>query len=303
MTRTSIPNATSFPPIYGENIEREYPNVRLSIERITPDIAKKMLETNVGNRDLKREPLAQALENGEWQLGNDAITFDENGNLTNGQNRLNACINANMPIDVIVARGIKRSAQVTMDTGVKRSLVDYLKMKGYKNCSTVGAIGTALQYVEKYGMDGAFGRQGSNLFTLKSTLDFIDEHDEKRIEPIVRDVMLFRSKQGSRVINSRTLGALFDTFRQAGDDNYRSFVDQLTNKKTACASVRLLLNRLSEYAEEINKGGTLVNQKYVAAIIIKAWNAYMRGDDIKQLRFRQGGAHPESFPEIILTCD
>lgn len=301
MCKSSRP--ISFPPIYGVNVEKEYPDVRLSIELITPDIAKKMLETNVGNRDLKKEPLVSALQKGEWELSNDAITFDENGNLTNGQNRLNACINANEPIVVIVARGIKRRAQVVMDTGVKRSLTDYLKMKGYKNCSTVGAIGAGLQYSDEFGTDGAFGRQQSNIFTLKSTLDFIDENDEKRIEPIVRDVIQLRAKHGSKILAARTLGVLFDAFRDAGDENYRGFVNQLANKKPACTSVRLLMSRLSEYAEDVRKNSTQLNQRYVAAIIIKAWNAYMRGDDIRQLRFTQGGAHPESFPEIILTCD
>lgn len=301
MCKSSRP--ISFPPIYGVNVEKEYPDVHLSIELITPDIAKKMLETNVGNRDLKKEPLVSALQKGEWELSNDAITFDENGNLTNGQNRLNACINANEPIVVIVARGIKRRAQVVMDTGVKRSLTDYLKMKGYKNCSTVGAIGAGLQYSDEFGTDGAFGRQQSNIFTLKSTLDFIDENDEKRIEPIVRDVIQLRAKHGSKILAARTLGVLFDAFRDAGDENYRGFVNQLANKKPACTSVRLLMSRLSEYAEDVRKNSTQLNQRYVAAIIIKAWNAYMRGDDIRQLRFTQGGAHPESFPEIILTCD
>lgn len=295
--------AISFTPIYGKNVESEYQDVHLSIELITPDIAKKMLETNVGNRGLKREPLVSALQNGEWELSNDAVTFDENGCLTNGQNRLNACINANEPIVVIVARGIKRRAQVVMDTGVKRGLTDYLKMRGYKNCTALGAIGSGLQYADEFGVDGSFGRQQSNVFTLKSTLDFIDEHNEKRIEPIVHDVMLIRSKHGTKTLAARTLGVLFDAFRQAGDENYRSFVDQLTNKKPACASVRLLMSRLSEYSEDVRRNSAQLNQRYVAAIIIKAWNAYMRGDDIKQLRFTQGGAHPESFPEIILTCD
>lgn len=190
-----------------------------------------------------------------------------------------------------------------MDTGVKRSLTDYLKMKGYKNCSTVGAIGAGLQYSDEFGTDGAFGHQQSNIFTLKSTLDFIDDHNKKRIEPIIHDIMQLRAKYGSKIMAARTLGVLFDAFRGADDENYRSFIDQLTNKKPACTSIRLLASRLSEYAEDVRKNNTKLNQRYVAAIIIKAWNAYMRGDDIKQLRFTQGGAHPESFPEIILTCD
>lgn len=40
-----------------------------------------------------------------------------------------------------------------------------------------------------------------------------------------------------------------------------------------------------------------INQTYIAAVTIKAWNRYRSGDPVSQLRFRVGGANPESFPE------
>jgi len=36
-----------------------------------------------------------------------------------------------------------------------------------------------------------------------------------------------------------------------------------------------------------------------AAYIIKAWNAYREGRDVKLLHFRVGGATPERFPEPV----
>ena len=297
MANNSIPITASFPPIYGENVERTvYPSVHLSIERITPDIAQKMLETNLGNRKLKKEPIADFIANLEWELNNDAITFDENGCLTNGQNRLHACIESGSPIDVIVARGIKRSAQITMDTGVKRSLSDYLVMDGYKNASTVGAIGVGLQYLDTFGLETAFKRQGANIFSTKSSYLFIQENYDSRIEPLVNETMLIRNRFK---LQSKTVGILLSTFRAAGDDNLNEFVGQLVGSRPACTSVRLLGARLHTLVEK-RETGLKANQPLIAALFIKAWNAYMQGDDIKQLKFTMGGAHPESFPEVFL---
>jgi hypothetical protein len=38
---------------------------------------------------------------------------------------------------------------------------------------------------------------------------------------------------------------------------------------------------------------------FLTAIMIKAWNAYRRGDSIGLLSFKSGGAKPERFPEPV----
>lgn len=73
-----------FDYVYGANVEREYPNVHLSIERITPEIASRMLETNIHNRALSRQSLEHALVTNQWLLNGDAIVFCEEGWLLNG---------------------------------------------------------------------------------------------------------------------------------------------------------------------------------------------------------------------------
>ena len=299
MTKKSIQdNASyrqlSFPYIYGENIEHIYPDVQLSIERITPEIAKRMLETNVHNRDPKREAIAKAIVNGEWKLNGATIVFDRDGILRDGQNRLMACIKANMPIVTVVTRGVEASAQITMDTGVKRVLADYLKLDGYKNYSIVGAIGLMIYRADSYGIQSAFTMPTIGKDTVQTVYEFIRAEYDSRIAPLVSNAKAISKAYG---VKSGTIGVLMDAFGAAGEDNLNEFVQQLLNRKPACASVRLLQNKLRN--DKDSKYGKLP-QKVVAALIIKTWNAYMRGDDITYLRYTQGGAHPESFPEIFL---
>lgn len=284
----------SFPYVYGENVERMYPEVRISIERIAPDVAKKMLETNVHNRDPKREPIAKAIQNNQWKLNGATIVFDENGVLRDGQNRLMACVKANTAIDTLVVRGVKSDAQITMDTGVKRALVDYLKLSGYKNDSIVGAIGLMIYRADTYGLQNAFTMPTVGKDTIQTIFEFICAEYDTRIGPLTSACKAIRRKYG---VASGTSGVLLDAFKQAGDDNLNEFVQQLLNKKPACTSVRLLQNQLLK--DKDSKYGKLP-QRIVAALIIKAWNAYMRGDEIRQLKFVQGGATPENFPKIFL---
>lgn len=285
----------AFPPIYGIDATKRYPNVRISIETITPEIAEKMLLTNIGNRDPKREAIKKAILSGEWTLNGATIVFDENGNLTDGQNRLRACVAANVPIDTLVVRGIPRAAQITMDMGVKRSLNDYVKMDGYPDYNIVSGIGKALYRSDTYGMEESFTYPTIGKDTVKTLFEYIQENYDERIKWLVSPCKSVQ-KAYPGVMNG-TLGILFDKFRHAGDENLAVFIGQLTNKRAACTSVRLLQTQLRKNAD--SKQGKMP-QRMIAALIIKAWNAYMRGDDIAQLKFTQGGAHPENFPEIFL---
>lgn len=296
MTENSIP--ISFPSIYGERIEHIYPEVRITIERITPEVAKQMLETNISNRDLNPEAaVVKAIENGEWELNGATIAFDEDGILIDGQHRLVACAKLGIPIDTLVVRGVEHSAQVTMDTGMPRRLRDYTKMRGYKNYTIVASCGQTLCIIDSYDIRTYFMSHRGGKVTYKSAVNYIDSNYESRIKPLVNDIRAVQSRY--KKVNSGTLCAVFDALRAAKEEDYREFVSQLVGTSPACVSVRLLQNALAANATTTDRARQLT-QKHVAAYMIKAWNAYMRGDDIKQLKFTQGGAHPESFPEVFL---
>lgn len=66
----------------------------VKIEQITPAMADKYLSTMTRNRKLRDSAVVRfchIIERGEWRLTTDAIGFDSNGHLINGQHRLTAC--------------------------------------------------------------------------------------------------------------------------------------------------------------------------------------------------------------------
>lgn len=114
------------------------------IETITPEIAVKYLEYNRVNRPLKPKAIknyARDMKNHEWQLSPQGISFYENGDLADGQNRLNAIIQANVPVDMYVTYDVPDSSTI-QDRGVPRSINDIFALNGInRSLSTNSVIG------------------------------------------------------------------------------------------------------------------------------------------------------------------
>ena len=107
-----------------------YPQESFQKERITPEIALEILtHKNFKNRPVKKAQLRRlikAIKADEWIVTNQGISFDPEGNLLDGQHRLHACIEANKPIDILVARNINPKAFQCVDIGAGRTAGDTL---------------------------------------------------------------------------------------------------------------------------------------------------------------------------------
>lgn len=117
------------------------------IELITPAIAEKYLETNTNNRRIHKRTVleyARDMKAGEWIPSPAMIAFSDTGKLLDGQHRLHAIIEANMPIECYVIRGIPDSSFKVIDNGKKRNKSDTLFIAGYQN---VTALAGALRIV------------------------------------------------------------------------------------------------------------------------------------------------------------
>lgn len=110
---------------------------------IHPENAKHILETyNKGNRSkkpIKIKQYAQALLAGEWELTGETIKFSDLGRLLDGQNRLFACVEANVPFTTHVVFGVADKAFSKMDQGRIRSGGDVLQIAGYSDTNNLAA--------------------------------------------------------------------------------------------------------------------------------------------------------------------
>lgn len=96
---------------------------------ITPEIAQEILNTNVKNRKLNKARVsvyARIMQKGRWGYIADGflLSFDKNGNLTNGQHRLNAIIECGCTMEMYIARNSDTEAgalKLPFDTNQTRS--------------------------------------------------------------------------------------------------------------------------------------------------------------------------------------
>lgn len=153
---------------------------------ITPAIAKDWIDNhNTHNRhisDKRVNAYAQAMLDGKWiGCGNDDITFDENGILTNGQHRLKAVIQSGVTIECFVKEGVPHNPY--MDKGLQRTDVSSLELfsKLPKDIITKDTIALATFILPHLGFHGST--------TLPIKEDFL-EYFQKDIHNFLRDVKI-----------------------------------------------------------------------------------------------------------------
>lgn len=98
--------------------------MKAEIKRITPEMAREMLEHNGQNRRINSNTVmryAHLMKTNQWHSNGESISIDENGNLVNGQHRLLACIEANVPFCCVVVYGVKKQDSFVFDSGQNRT--------------------------------------------------------------------------------------------------------------------------------------------------------------------------------------
>ena len=105
----------------------------VSWEVITPEIAHMYLEKNFDNRRKRPSTVAfyaSAMKKNQWYITHQAIAFDENGNIIDGQHRLDSVIRSGIPVLFLVVRGVPSETKRVCDQMLKRGGDDALRWAG-----------------------------------------------------------------------------------------------------------------------------------------------------------------------------
>ena len=101
-----------------------------------------MLDANTTNRPLSRtlvRAFAEAMSRGDWMVTHQGIAFDVNGVLVDGQHRLAAIIEADLPIEMTVFTEVDEGTFDVLDTGKRRNAADVLAIEGEKSSTMLAA--------------------------------------------------------------------------------------------------------------------------------------------------------------------
>lgn len=266
---------------------RDGKGMKCSIEKISPLRAAALLRLNKRNRPVKRQNLVflcDELRSGRWQVNGDAIRITTDGDLLDGQHRLMAVVQTGISIDTLVIYGVDACAFETIDTGAARSNADALTVGGEKNSRNLAAALTL--------MKDLMGGNTSFIRTVKISNTEIVGLLEKN--PDVRGSVRWGNALVRLVPPSAAI-ALHCLFSRVDKIAADSFFDHVHSglDMTFDNPAFVLRQRLIENATSKSK----ITRRYLIALMIKAWNAYRKGQKIKFLRFREEGEAPETFPD------
>lgn len=268
------------------------PKARL--ETVTPKKAAEWLKKNTNNRSVNIQNVrryAHDMRDGNWEITGTAITFNGDGSLLDGQNRLHACVEADKPFESLVVRGISSDAQHVMDTGSKRALHHALKIKGVDNAITVAAAARWLYQLEN---DGYVNGQARFDMTIPTMLEYYDSVAE--IEELTRQWQ----KLASPMPKSVAVGLLWAA-QHHSDKTYQKAVEFVegvhSGADLAETDPRLKLrNLLIDNRSAKSRGAQRrLSTEYISAVIIKAFRHYIDGDEVKVLRLWNGERPNLSF--------
>jgi len=112
------------------------------VAEITPTMASALLQYTENVRKPRESVVSKyALDmmRGAWSLTGEPLIYNEDGKGTNGEHRLRACVQADVPFTTLVVTGVPLAADLNVDTGAKRSLGDWLGHRGFQDPKNLAA--------------------------------------------------------------------------------------------------------------------------------------------------------------------
>lgn len=268
--------------------------MKLSIEKVSPTKAKKILEGNTMNRNLRPrvvENYARDMEEGRWSDAGDPIRINCDENLLlDGQHRLHAVIKSGKTIPMVIARGVPRISMLNIDTGTKRTFSDNLGILGYKNKNNLAAaIRWCVLYEDPERKPYRFAATNTEM------MEWFTKHP--RIEDATNRVANSKSPQ-TRGIGTILIALAFD----ASKPDFELFFHQLTKGEDIRDGDPVYALRRYVENTALMGAGYSKPPEIMHGITIKAWNAFIQGQSVRLLSYKPGGASGESFPQIILEA-
>ena len=249
--------------------------MKAEIVLLNPELAKRLLKKNVGNRDLKNRcynSYINQMKNGSWKENGEPIIIDKNGIIKDGQHRLMAVIEANYSYHCPIISDVEPNVMDTIDTGTNRSLSDVLKFNGfiYNN-----EIATLIKSIKKYDLKlKNLGDSGDDRLTVTNSIGL--DYALKNKEPLIRlcrESKRINSNQNIKLINCKQIGTFLYIIAKGFDFN-QSHIDFV---ELICG-VKADSNSCTKYVYDkilASKTGKInIKSIYLTNLIIKAWNIY-----------------------------
>lgn len=262
----------------------------VSLLRITPEEAKRLLGRNANNRNLNSDRvkrLAQSLTRGEWKVNGETIKLAPDGQLLDGQHRLAAIAQSGVAIHTHV--GVFHSDIIdTVDIGARRSFADYLKIRQFRNAAILAA---SVNLWCTFKQRGTFDTNVGLGLTHQQLWLALSDREGALITAVTEGIRL----RGHIKAPGSVLATCYLLFSDIDEDDATVFFAMLSSGSNLDDDdpIFRLRERIRQNAA---RNMAKLDSVDIGALIIKAWNAWRKGQKVRQLTWRPGGVSREAFP-------
>jgi len=269
--------------------------LQMQVVDITPAQAQVWLDNGGPNRHVKKRTVnryAAIMRRGEWRMTGEAIKLDGNARVRDGQHRLAAIVESGMTITMLVIRGVDEDAFDVMDTGKARTPADVLSIHGYSSTVGKSACIRNLMLIDQQGHLNASTVATRAMYTGPMALAYAEAHPEiEDTYPLALQVTSAGLAGGPGI-----WGAAFTLFWRIDPEGTREMVRYLISGAGMHSTHPLLVLRNRAVNREARLFTRSVDgRQELMGMIIKAWNAWRRGEDLIRLSWRP---KESSLPEI-----
>ncbi len=259
---------------------------------LTPEMATELLNHNGLNRpvsDPHVRRLVDQIKRGLWQFNGDTIKVSDAGEILDGQHRCWACVEAAMPIETIVVKGIPRAAFATVDTLRKpRGAADILSLNGVTAHRREAAV--ALTWLVRWQRKPPTLASGSGQRVENSEIEAAYAHHPNIVQAAQVATPCVRG-----FVSPGLIAFIYYIFSNRDHDLAERFIKTL--ESPAGLPISDPFFKFRQYLVSGNKERKKTAQ-VVIAMAIKAANAAHAGKKIESLMWKNSGAKPEIFPKI-----
>ncbi|MGS0546553.1 hypothetical protein ACU8WE_28970 [Pseudomonas parakoreensis] len=249
-------------------------NPAITIEQVTPEVARAWLERNTGNRSASMAHVAKlekTIRDGGWKMTGDPIRFSKGGSLLDGQHRLHAILQSGIAVTCVVMRGFDESIFDVLDSGKGRQKSDVLFVQLGLPVETCKMLATATTWVIDYEKE-QFGFPGKAEKT--EVLEFVKRN------PLLIAAAEYAHSLPRQSPVPRSIAAMFYFYAsQHSQAKAERFLERFMVGAVDGVSDNLLYLRNRCFSASVDRRP--IHRSQVLAALIRTWNAEVRGKPIK----------------------
>lgn len=291
----SVPKPMALPswvPQLLPGVWHSFGEVYVGLVTVRPDAAEVLLKDhNSRNRPViaaNVETIKARLADGCFPLTGETGIIDWDGQITDFQHRLIACLETKVPFRTLVTYGVDPAVFDFIDIGSKRTIADGLGRAKETNTRALSSAIITLHGFTIHGRIHYAPVAKNQKLDLLSAREFLDDHSGLRDSVKLTVGTKPVKRLASRVGGPRVLAVFHYAASRVDSEFATDFITRLAEKRfdgDCYHSARLLSLRLDEdLAPEMS-----------AALLIKAWNDARTANKPKLLRW---AASSEKYPKI-----